>query len=109
MSDQPAQREDLNLLAGEQNRGSTQPVSFCPSAVLLQPYAEDVNQTTYSPVGALAAAGSCENTPASSCSNENGPVAFGDEVMMTRLFRVHAPLHHAQVERRYDWHWAGGG
>ena len=50
-----------------------------------------VNHTTYSPVGALVAAGSCEKTPANCRRKVYGPVALSDDAMTMRLFRVQAP------------------
>ena len=54
------------------------------------PKASDVNQTTYSPVGARAATGSWLKTGHSSLTNAYGPVGpLSETASTTREFRVH--------------------
>ena len=51
-----------------------------------------VKYSTYSPVGARTATGSCENTPKISFSNLNAEVRLSAEATMIRLFRVQASI-----------------
>ena len=63
-----------DAFVGEQKRCATQLVALVsPKALRLQPYADVVKYTTYSPEGARVAAGSCEKTPANCRSNVYGP------------------------------------